>query len=231
MFYLKIKKMRRVITFLIAISIILFYLLGCKSLTKSQKGAMIGAGAGGAVGAGIGKAAGNTALGAILGASVGGVAGGIIGKQMDKQAKEIEQIPGAQVQRVGEGINVTFDSGVLFDTDKSNLASSSKTKLADLAGILNNYPETYILIEGHTDAAGSNAHNKTLSRKRAESVADYLAGLNIKNNRIRVDWYGEEQPKFPNDSPENMAKNRRVEFAIYANEQLVDKAQKEAGGK
>jgi outer membrane protein OmpA-like peptidoglycan-associated protein len=231
MVLLKIKKMKRAITFIIGISIILFYMLGCKSLTKSQKGAMVGAGAGGAVGAGIGKAAGNTALGAILGATVGGVAGGIIGRQMDKQAKEIEQIPGAQVQRVGEGINVTFDSGVLFDTDKANLGETSKTKLADLAGILKKYPETYILIEGHTDAAGSEAHNKTLSRKRADSVADYLAGLDVKNNRIRVDWYGEEQPKFPNDSPENMAKNRRVEFAIYASEELVDKAEKEAGSK
>jgi outer membrane protein OmpA-like peptidoglycan-associated protein len=222
--------MKRTITLIIGIAILMFYMLGCRSLTKSQKGAMIGAGAGGAVGAGIGKAAGNTALGAIIGASVGGVAGGIIGKQMDKQAQEIEQIPGAQVQRVGEGINVTFDSGVLFETDKASLSQQSKTKLSDLAGILNKYPDTYILIEGHTDAAGSDSHNKTLSKKRADSVSDYLSTLNVKSSRMRVDWYGENQPKFPNDNAENMAKNRRVEFAIYASEELVSKAQKEAGG-
>jgi outer membrane protein OmpA-like peptidoglycan-associated protein len=223
--------MKRTITLIIGLAILLLYMLGCSSLSKSQKGAMIGAGAGGAVGAGIGKAAGNTALGAIIGASVGGVAGGLIGKQMDKQAKEIEQIPGAQVQRVGEGINVTFDSGVLFETDKANLNETSKARLADLAGILNKYPDTFILIEGHTDAAGSDAHNKTLSRKRADSVADFLETNNIKNSRMRVDWYGEEQPKFPNDNAENMAKNRRVEFAIYATQQLVEKAEKEAGSR
>src|SRR6187431_244155 len=135
---------------------------GCKSLNKAQKGVLIGAGAGGAVGAGIGKAAGNTALGAIIGATVGGVAGGIIGKKMDKQAKEIDQIPGAEVTRVGEGINVTFDSGVLFGTEQTTLTSSSQSKLSELAAILNKYPDTYILIEGHTDSAGSDEYNNTL---------------------------------------------------------------------
>jgi len=221
--------MKRKITLVIGVGLILFYILGCSSLTKSQKGAMIGAGAGGAVGAGIGKAAGNTALGAIIGASVGGVAGGIIGKQMDKQAQEIATIPGAKVERVGEGINVTFDSGVLFDTDKSNVTATSQSKLNDLSGILNKYPDTYILIEGHTDSEGSNAYNKTLSKKRAQAVADYLAARNVKKSRMRVDWYGEEQPKVPNDTKEHMATNRRVEFAIYANQELIDKAEKQAG--
>ena len=221
--------MKKKVTLIIGGAIILFYMLGCSSLTKSQKGAMIGAGAGGAVGAGIGKVAGNTALGAIIGASVGGVAGGIIGKQMDKQADEIAQIPGAKVQRVGEGINVTFDSGVLFETNKSNISAMSQTKLNDLAGILNKYPNTFILIEGHTDSEGSNASNKTLSKKRADSVGDYLATQKVANSRMRINWYGEEQPKVPNDSPANMAVNRRVEFAIYANQELIDQAQKQAG--
>ena len=148
-------------------AICLFYLLGCNSLSKSQKGVLIGAGAGGAVGAGIGKAAGNTALGAILGATVGGVTGGIIGKRMDKQAKEIDQIPGAEVTRVGEGINVTFDSGVLFDVDKANVSGAAESKLNELAEILNKYPDTYILIEGHTDASGSTSYNKTLVKKQS----------------------------------------------------------------
>ncbi|HEY5825173.1 MAG TPA: OmpA family protein [Cyclobacteriaceae bacterium] len=221
--------MKRKITLVIGVSIILFYILGCSSLTKSQKGAMIGAGAGGAVGAGIGKAAGNTALGAIIGASVGGVAGGLIGKKMDKQAAEISQIPGAKVQRVGEGINVTFDSGVLFQTARAEVTTSAQNKLNDLSGILNKYPDTYILIEGHTDSEGSNSYNKTLSKKRAQSVADYLLSNNVKDSRMRIDWYGEEQPKVPNDTPTHMAENRRVEFAIYANEQLIDEAQKQVG--
>jgi outer membrane protein OmpA-like peptidoglycan-associated protein len=203
-------------------------IFGCNSLSKSQKGAMIGAGAGGAVGAGVGKAAGNTALGAIIGAAVGGVTGGIIGKQMDKQAEEIEQIPGAEVTRVGEGINVTFDSGVLFSLDSDELNEDSKTKLKELSAILNKYPDTYILVEGHTDATGTNSHNKKLSKRRAQSVGEFLEGAAIENSRIRTDWYGEEQPKFPNDSQENMAKNRRVEFAIYANEEMVEQAREQA---
>ncbi len=221
--------MKKKLTLIIGTGLILFYMLGCSSWSKSQKGAAIGAGAGGAVGAGIGKLAGNTALGAIIGASVGGVAGGIIGKQMDKQADEISQIPGAKVQRVGEGINVTFDSGVLFDTNKSNVSIASQSKLAQLGGILNKYPDTFILIEGHTDSEGSNASNKTLSKKRADAVGDYLSTQKVSSSRMRINWYGEEQPKVPNDSPANMATNRRVEFAIYANQELIDQAQKQAG--
>src|SRR5215204_4779019 len=120
------KRVKNVFLLLLAATIILS---GCKNMSKTQKGVLIGAGAGGAVGAGVGKAAGNTALGAIIGASVGGIAGGIIGRQMDKQAEEIDNIPGAEVTRVGEGINVTFDSGVLFALDSDNLNSDAKSKL------------------------------------------------------------------------------------------------------
>jgi outer membrane protein OmpA-like peptidoglycan-associated protein len=220
--------MKRIITLIIGMAICLFYLLGCNSLSKSQKGVLIGAGAGGAVGAGIGKAAGNTALGAILGATVGGVTGGIIGKRMDKQAKEIDQIPGAEVTRVGEGINVTFDSGVLFGVDKANISGDAESKLNQLADILNKYPDTYILIEGHTDATGSTSYNKSLSKNRADAVSNFLEAQAVSDSRIRTKWYGESQPKFPNDTAENMAKNRRVEFAIYANEKLIAEAQREA---
>jgi outer membrane protein OmpA-like peptidoglycan-associated protein len=220
--------MKRIITLIIGMAICLFYLLGCNSLSKSQKGVLIGAGAGGAVGAGIGKAAGNTALGAILGATVGGVAGGVIGKKMDKQAEEIDQIPGAEVKRVGEGINVTFDSGVLFDVDKSYVTPTAQTKLEELATILNKYPDTYILIEGHTDSSGPTGYNKTLSKRRADAVATYIKGKSVSASRVRTKWYGESQPKFANDTPENMAKNRRVEFAIYANEKLINEAKQES---
>jgi outer membrane protein OmpA-like peptidoglycan-associated protein len=222
--------MKKVIAILLVTSFSVSF-FGCKTLNKSQKGAIIGAGAGGAVGAGVGKAAGNTALGAIIGATVGGVAGGVIGRQMDKQAEEIEQIPGAEVTRVGEGINVTFDSGVLFSLDSDDLNPDAESKLTELTGILNKYPDTYILVEGHTDASGTNSHNNKLSKERAESVSEFLEAHAIADSRIKTKWYGEDQPKYPNDSQENMAKNRRVEFAIYANEEMVNKAQEQASGK
>lgn len=202
---------------------------GCSGMSKTQKGVIIGTGAGGAVGAGVGKAAGNTALGAIIGAAVGGVAGGVIGRQMDKQAEELEKIAGAEVERIGEGINVTFESGVLFGVNKSTLTADAQVKIRELAGVLNKYPDTFILIEGHTDATGTAAHNMRLSKSRASSVAAYLQSQNIAAARTKTAWYGEEQPKVPNDSDANLAKNRRVEFAIYANEQMKEKAKTESG--
>ncbi len=202
---------------------------GCGNLNKAQKGVLIGAGAGGAVGAGVGKAAGNTALGAIIGAAVGGATGGIIGRKMDKQAEEMAKIPGAEVKRVGEGINVTFESGVLFGVDQSALTADAQTKIRDLAAILNKNPDTYILIEGHTDNSGSDSHNMTLSERRAKAVSGYLSGQSIANSRLKTAWYGESQPKVTNDTEANKAQNRRVEFAIYANEKLVEQAKAEAG--
>lgn len=203
---------------------------GCKSMNKTQKGSIIGAAGGAAVGAGVGKAAHNTALGAIIGAAVGGVTGGVIGKQMDKQAEEIAKIPGAEVKRVGEGINVTFESGVLFNVDESALNSSAQTKIKNLADIFTKYPDSYILVEGHTDASGSPDHNMALSERRAKSVAEYLQAQNVSSERIKTAWYGENQPKFPNDTEANKAQNRRVEFAIYANEALIEKAKKQGEG-
>ncbi len=202
---------------------------GCGNLNKTQKGVIIGAGAGGAVGAGVGKAAGNTALGAIIGAAVGGATGGIIGRKMDKQAEEMAKIPGAEVKRVGEGINVTFESGVLFGVDQSALTSGAQSKIKDLATILNKNPDTYILIEGHTDNSGSNSHNMALSERRAKSVSAFLANQSITNSRLKTAWYGETQPKVANDTEANKTQNRRVEFAIYANEKLVEQAKSEAG--
>ncbi len=223
------KKIKAInLVFLLAIAGLLAS--GCKSLNKTQKGAVIGAAGGAAVGAGVGKAAHNTALGAIIGAAVGGVTGGIIGKQMDKQAKEISQIPGAEVKRVGEGINVTFASGVLFDVDQATISTNAQTKIKNLADVFKKYPDSYILIEGHTDASGSAEHNMLLSEKRAKAVAEYLEAQNVDSSRIKTAWYGENQPKFPNDTEANKAQNRRVEFAIYANEALIEKAKKEGGG-
>lgn len=218
--------------FLFAIFIAGLFGTGCKTvrdLSKSQKGAVIGAAGGAVVGAGVGKAANNTALGAIIGAAVGGVTGGIIGRQMDKEAEEIAKIPGADVKRVGEGINVTFESGVLFAVDQSVINPNAQSKIKELANVFTKYPDSYILIEGHTDASGSDSHNMTLSEERAKAVASFLQNQNVKSTRIKTAWYGESQPKVPNDSEANMAQNRRVEFAIYANEDLIEKAKKETG--
>jgi outer membrane protein OmpA-like peptidoglycan-associated protein len=203
---------------------------GCKNMNKAQKGVLIGAGAGGVVGGVVGKAAGNTVVGAIIGAAVGGTAGGLIGRKMDKQAEEIEKIPGAEVKRVGEGINVTFETGVLFAYDSDDLSADARKKLGDLANILNKYPDTYVLVEGHTDATGTDDYNMDLSRRRASSVASYLKTVNVKDQRIQTKWYGESQPKVSNDTEAGRAKNRRVEFAIYANEKMVKEAKKEANG-
>ena len=153
----------------------------------------------------------------------------IIGKKMDKQAEEISEIPGAEVKRVGEGINVTFESGVLFGFDKSQVSIAAEKQLTELAEILNKYPDTYLLVEGHTDAAGTDEYNMGLSQRRAEAVANVLKQKNISGSRIKTKWYGETQPKYSNDTEEDKAKNRRVELAIYANEKLIEEAKKEAG--
>ena len=214
---------KALLVFLITVSIMG---AGCKTMNKGQKGVLIGAG----VGAGVGKAAGNTALGAIIGAAVGGATGGIIGRKMDKEAEEIAKIPGAEVKRVGEGINVTFESGVLFATDQATISSNAQSKIKELADVLNKYPDTYVLIEGHTDASGTSAHNMDLSERRAKSVESSLRAYNLASNRLKTAWYGEDQPKVANDTEANKAKNRRVEFAIYANEKMVEEAKKAGAG-
>ncbi len=216
---------------------------GCdstKKMSKQNKGVAIGAvgGAviGGIIGNNVGKK-GNTALGAIIGATIGGVAGGIIGNKMDRQAEEIKnEIPGAKVQRVEEGINVTFDennpdgskAGVYFATNKFDINANSKLALDKMVTIFSKYPETNILIEGHTDDVGTDAYNLGLSQKRAQAVADYLKNAGVSASRITTKWYGESQPKAENNSDANRALNRRVEFAITANEKMKADAKKEA---
>jgi len=204
--------------------------IGCSS--KKGTGSLIGAGAGGAVGAVIGNQAGNTAVGAIIGAAVGGAAGAYIGHQMDKQAAEIEQdIAGARVERVGEGIKITFDSGIMFDVGKSALRPEAVANLTELARILNKYPDTNVLIEGHTDATGSEEMNMTLSRNRAQAVANQL-GRTVDPTRFRINGYGEAQPVASNETDYGRQQNRRVELAIWANEKLKQAAERrtEASG-
>ena len=209
---------------MLVISIVLCVIIGsvkCASWSKKEKGAAVGAGAGAVVGGVIGKAAGSTIVGAIIGAAIGGAAGLYIGNYMDKQAQEIERdIEGARVERVGEGIKITFPSGILFDVNKADVREETKTELAELAQILNKYEDTDILIEGHTDSTGTYEHNLTLSRQRAQSVANHLAIQNVNAARFTIMGYGEEQPVAPNETEEGRQLNRRVEIGIMANDKL-----------
>jgi outer membrane protein OmpA-like peptidoglycan-associated protein len=219
---------------ILTLSVVMVFLLAavnCASWNKTTRGAVIG-GAGGAVlGGVIGHAAGNTILGAIIGAAVGGAAGAIIGSYMDKQAAEMQRdLEGAEIQRIGEGIKITFDSGILFDIDKSDLRPVSETNLAKLAIILNKYPDTNILIEGHTDDTGTDDYNMALSKDRAQSVSLYLATAEVKSARFSIAGYGETQPIVTNDSPEGRQKNRRVDIAVIANDKLKKAALEKAKG-
>jgi len=205
-------------------------LTGCSSMNRATKGAAIGTAAGGAMGAVIGRAAGNTAMGAVIGAAVGGTTGAIIGNKMDKQAEEIKNtVPDAKVERVGEGIVVEFSSNILFGFDQSSLSNDAKVNLDKLVTVLNHYPDTDIEIQGHTDSRGSESYNQTLSEKRASEVNSYLLQKGIAGTRMKIKGFGETLPKYDNDTEEGRAQNRRVEFLITANEEMIEEAKKEAG--
>ncbi len=197
----------------LAVSILL--LAGCA--TKSQTGAVIGAGGGAVVGGVIGKVAGSTAKGAIIGAVVGGAAGAIIGARMDRQAKELEQnIKGAKIERVGEGIQVTFDSGLLYDFNSDVVKMDARTNLRELALSLDKYPGSDLVIIGHTDSQGTDSYNQTLSERRARSAANYLTSQGVASSRISTRGLGETEPVATNDTDAGRQANRRVEVAIYA---------------
>ena len=217
--------MRRVLALTLSI-VLVVGLAGCASMNRRDTGVLVGAGAGALLGGLIGDAAGNTAAGAIIGAAVGGTAGGIIGNYMDEQAEEMQRdIEGAKIERVGEGIKITFDSGILFDVDKSDLKMEAQQNIAKLAVILNKYEDTNILLEGHTDSDGSEEYNLTLSERRARSVSAFLAMQGVASPRMTIMGYGEMQPVAGNDTPEGKQANRRVEVAIMANEDLKDAAE------
>jgi len=198
----------------------------CKSEKKTAKAAAIGAAAGGIAGAVIGGK-GNTAEGAIIGAVIGGAAGAAIGRYMDKQAEELQRdLENARVERVGEGIKITFNSGILFDQNAYDLKPAAKSNLNDLARVLKKYEDTNVLVEGHTDDTGTDEKNKVLSERRAESVKHYLATLGVPSARISSIGYGETAPVADNTSESGRESNRRVEVAIMANKKLQKAAEK-----
>lgn len=209
-------KARRSFIFLL----IAVFSFGCNT-SRTLKGGAIGAGAGGTLGGLIGSKSDNTAKGAILGAVIGGAAGALIGNYMDKQAAELERdLEGATVERVGEGIKITFDSGILFGFDSSSLTAESEKNIAELARTLQKYDDTNVLIEGHTDSKGAENYNQELSERRANSVSGRLKSLGVGSSRINKVGYGENQPVADNSTEAGRSQNRRVEVAIFANEKL-----------
>lgn len=220
--------MKKTIILVLSLALLLT-VMGC-GMSNKAKGGAIGAGAGGAAGAVIGHVAGNTALGAIIGAAVGGTAGVIIGNHMDKQAEEMRRdLKNAKIERIGEGIKITFDSGILFETNSSNLQPVARANIESLVKILNKYPDTNILIEGDTDNTGTHEYNQKLSERRAQAVADYQKNLGIAGARITTVGLGETNPVASNDTAYGRQLNRRVEVAIFANDKLKKAAQNQAG--
>ena len=205
------------------LAVLLILGLAACSLSRKEKGAIIGGTAGGVAGGVIGNQTGSTVRGAIIGAVVGGAAGAIIGHQMDQQAKELKQdIPGATVTRVGEGIAVTFASGLLYDFDSSVVRTEAAENLRNLAASLGKYPNTNLLIVGHTDAVGTSAYNQGLSERRARAAADYLTSHGVNPARVSSLGRGETEPLAANDTEGGRQLNRRVEIAIFANSSAGD---------
>jgi outer membrane protein OmpA-like peptidoglycan-associated protein len=202
----------------------------CASLNNKERGAVIGAGAGAAVGGVIGNNTGSTARGAIIGAVVGGAAGAIIGHQMDQQAKELDQsIAGAKVERVGEGIQVTFDSGLLFDFDSDRIRPEAAKNFQELARSLNKFGNSNLLIVGHTDNQGDDAYNQALSQRRANAASAYLQSQGVPASRISTSGRGEAEPVATNDTEAGKQLNRRVEVAIYASPAYREQVKNSSG--
>lgn len=211
----------------------LIILAGCKSMSNTTKGGIIGGATGAAVGAGIGAIAGKgkgAVIGAAVGGAVGSTAGVLIGRKMDKQKAELEKIEGAKVETVKDvnnldAIKVTFDSGILFSTGKSNLSAESKTALTNFANSLKATPETDVAIYGHTDNTGSRSANERVSMERAQSVANFLMQNGISGNRLTTQGFAYDQPVADNATAEGRAQNRRVEIYISANETMIKQAE------
>ncbi len=201
-----------------------------QNTSSTTKGAVIGTAAGAGLGALIGSKAGNTAVGAIAGAVIGGAAGTLIGKKMDKQAKEIENtVAGAEVEQVGEGILVKFDSGILFDFNSSALKANAKDNVSKLVATLNKEPDTEILVLGHTDNIGTLAANQKVSEARAKSVRDYAVAQGLSGSRVRTEGKNYSEPIASNETDAGRAENRRVEIVIVASKKMQEEAKREVG--
>jgi outer membrane protein OmpA-like peptidoglycan-associated protein len=205
--------------------------VSCVSMqNKERAGVIIGAAGGAATGAVVGNNTGSTARGAIIGAVLGGTAGGIIGHQMDQKAKEITaSVPGATVTRVGEGLVVTFESGLLFDFDSDKLRPEARSNLDNLAANLSTFGDSKLMLVGHTDSVGTAGYNQTLSERRALAVGTYLVNKGVPSSRVVTAGRGESEPVVTNDSEEGRRTNRRVEVAVSAGDKMKADAKAAAG--
>ena len=203
--------------------------LGCE--TKQGTGTLVGTGGGAVLGAIIGTIAGNTAVGAAIGGVVGAGAGAIIGRHMDKVAEQAKaQVENAKVEQVTDknglsAVKVTFDSGILFATNKSDLNATSKNELAKFSNVLKQNTDCYVDIYGHTDSTGNDGINIPLSNSRAQSVATYLRQCGTSDAQMKkVEGYGSSQPVADNSTASGRQLNRRVEIYLYASQAMVDSA-------
>jgi len=211
----------------LAVFVLMGIIFSSCNASRTAKGGAIGAGGGAVVGGVIGRAAGNTAAGAIIGAAVGGTAGALIGRRMDKQAEELRRdLENAKVERVGEGIKITFDAGILFDVNSAELRPAAKTDIQQLATTLKKYEDTNVIIEGHTDNTGSRDLNQRLSERRAQSVADFAAAQGVSRNRMTTQGFAFDYPVADNSTAAGRQANRRVEIAIFANEKMKKAAER-----
>ncbi len=217
--------MRRLIPFL-AVLCLVALLAGCASWSKTGQGAAIGGAAGAVLGTAVSK---DNTKGAILGGAAGAVVGGIIGNYLDKQAKELDEVKGAQVAREGDELKITFAEKILFDVDSSTLKGASQSQLDQVAGVLVKYPDTDILVLGHTDATGTDEYNLKLSERRATAVTNYIEGRGVATPRLRAKGFGETSPVADNATEAGRAQNRRVEFSIHVNEAFKADAARQQG--
>ena len=220
--------MKKTLCFILSVFLMLG-ISGCDSLNNATKGGLIGAGGGGALGAGIGALIGK-GKGAAIGGAIGGVAGTLIGKKMDKQARELAQIAGAQVDTVTdvngfEGIKVTFDEGILFAFNSSKLGQKAEASLNEFAKSLINNPQTDVQIYGHTDNVGTRAANEKVSNARATEVKNFLSNAGVPKARMTSKGLAYDYPVASNETDAGRAQNRRVEIYITANEDMIKAAQ------
>ena len=228
--------MKKLVSIFLCASMVIM-IPGCSSMSKLAEGTLVGGGVGATVGAAAGAIAGkdakSTAIGAAIGTAVGAAAGALIGKKMDKKAAELAAIEAAQVETVEdanglEAIKVTFDSGILFATNKADLNTASKESLKEFAAKMADLPDTDITIYGHTDNTGSDAVNERLSLQRAESVEKYLNACGISTDRMTAEGKSYSMPVASNETKEGRAQNRRVEIFISANKAMIEAAEAEA---
>lgn len=201
--------------------------------TNTGKGALIGGGVGAGVGAGIGALAGGgkgALIGGAVGAGVGAGTGALIGNYMDKQEADLKKVKGANVQREGDKLVVRFNAAILFDTGKAKLMPASEKDLSEFAGVLKQYQETNLVIEGHTDNVGKKKNNKKLSENRAESVISFLDTQGVAKTRMSAVGYADDRPVGDNKTDEGRKANRRVEIQITANEKMQQQAAQQGQG-